>query len=94
MEERIVSAAMKMPNNVIVMCIRHSDTHFQIIVDVFSNGDEITARHLSWNSEQGFITNKNRFVSRKEAWVIAENAGQIIRNKDQNVGTLFSEHLY
>lgn len=94
MEERIVSAAMKMPNDIVVLCIRHSDVHFQNIIDVFSKGNETTARNLSWNSEQGFITNKNRFVSRKEAWIIAETAGQIIRNKEQNVGTLYSEHLY
>ena len=42
---------------------------------------------------QGFLTNKNRFVSRKEAWVIAENANQIIDNSG-GYGTLYSEDLY
>lgn len=41
---------------------------------------------------QGFLTSKDRFVNRKEAKRIAEEAGQII---SENVGDLlFSEDLY
>lgn len=36
---------------------------------------EITKLTIS----QGFITSENRFVDRKEAWVIAEKNNQIIR---------------
>lgn len=40
--------------------------------------------------EQGFLTNKNRFVDRKEAAIIAFNANQI----DEQKQTLYSEDLY
>lgn len=39
---------------------------------------------------QGFLTNTDRFVDREEAADIAYEAGQM----NQEVGTLFSEHLW
>lgn len=42
------------------------------------------------NSVEGFLTNKNRFVNRTEAAIIAYNANQI----DEKVRELFSEDLY
>ena len=42
------------------------------------------------NEEQGFLTNKNRFVSREEAEQIAFDAGQI----KEKTGKLYSEDLY
>lgn len=42
--------------------------------------------------EQGFLTSKNRFVSRAEAFVLAVEAGQI---EDDRVGVdLYSEDIY
>ena len=46
---------------------------------------------------QGFLTNKHRFVDRKEAWKIAVEQNQIIRrcgNDTKDGGTLWSENLY
>lgn len=45
------------------------------------------------DNEQGFLTSLNRFVDREEAWVIAENANQIIREVSGR-GTLYSENLW
>lgn len=42
---------------------------------------------------QGFLTSKNRFVDRKEAWIIAEKQNQIIRVSGGE-GTLYSEDIY
>lgn len=48
---------------------------------------------LDW--EQGFLTNKGRFVDRKEAMEIAKEQGQIIRlSGSPNSNILFSEDLY
>lgn len=45
--------------------------------------------------EQGFITNKGRFVTRDEALKIAKEQGQIIRlSGSPNPNILFSEDLY
>lgn len=43
---------------------------------------------------QGFLTNKNRFVTRKLAMKIALDAGQVTGRKVQNGIELFSEDLY
>ena len=43
------------------------------------------------NSVQGFLTDKNNFYDREEAWMIAFAAGQI---KDETNKVLFSEDLY
>jgi hypothetical protein len=47
--------------------------------------------------EQGFIDNKGNFLSRKEAYIVAKNAGQVIRRcggDDTDGGILHSENLY
>jgi len=42
---------------------------------------------------QGFVTSEGRFVDRKEGWIIAEKANQIIQQSGGK-GTLYSEDLY
>lgn len=62
--------------------------------------DELKVKY-GWQEEgltrchtvQGFLTNKGRFVDRKEAWRIARSAGQIDDNGGYN-SELFSEDLY
>lgn len=102
MEERIVSAANKViftrygsGVELIVPCIRHGDETFWSIVDSFDHTKSMEDVDEGWGEVvQGFVTNKYRFVDRKEAWIIAEKQGQIIRDKDKCVGNLYSEHLY
>lgn len=48
----------------------------------------------SGESVQGFLTNKNRFVDRKEAFEIAMNQGQIIDLNQTRGKILYSEDLY
>ena len=43
---------------------------------------------------QGFITNKNRFVGRTEAYAIANHADQLKEDEYKNGSKLFSENLY
>jgi len=45
-------------------------------------------------SEQGFITNKNRFVGREEALEIALREGQVLDLKQIRGNKLYSEDLY
>ena len=45
--------------------------------------------------EQGFLTNKGRFIGRIEAMEIAKEQGQVIRlSGSPNADILFSEDLY
>lgn len=89
MEERIVSAANRSPDGLVVMCVRHGCDLFYGVVDML-----YPPYHQYHDWEQGFVTSQYRFISREEAWNIAEKQGQIIRDKDKCVGTLYSEHLY
>ena len=45
-------------------------------------------------ANQGFLTDRGRFVDRTEAWGIAEAAGQLIRRESGPQGTLYSENLW
>lgn len=43
---------------------------------------------------EGFLTNKNRFVTREEAWLIAEKENQLILERTFKTGKLYSENIY
>lgn len=46
---------------------------------------------------QGFVDNEGNFLTREEAWKVAERCGQIIRRcggDTANGGTLYSENLW
>ncbi|HEX7911763.1 MAG TPA: hypothetical protein VF534_27230 [Paraburkholderia sp.] len=83
---RIVCAAnRKAFTGHIVLGIRHWDAFMR---GIHSEGDPV---------DQGFIDNRGNFLSRTEAWKVAETAGQIIRRvggDDAGGGTLYSENLY
>ena len=83
--ERLVSAAIQR-DDIIVMGVRHFDKIMQRQLEV-ANLDR-----KGW--EQGFVTNKLRFVTRDEAWGIAVANDQLCWGKDREPGKLFSEDLY
>lgn len=45
------------------------------------------------NCDQGFMDNRYNFISREEAWILAEKQGQI-RREVSTPGKLYSENLY
>ncbi len=52
-------------------------------------------KHALLDWEQGFLTNKGRFVGREEAMKIAKEQNQVIRlSGSLNSDILFSEDLY
>ena len=54
-------------------------------------GEKEIEKFLGVERAQGFLTSKNRFVDRKEAYKIALRAGQVEEKEDKK---LFSEDLY
>lgn len=87
MEERIVCAAVRDSAGVVVPGVRHYD-RLMSRANFGANAE---------GDEQGFLTNRYRFVNRQEAWKIAEANGQILRRvggDDTDGGTLYSENLY
>jgi hypothetical protein len=96
MPRRVVCAANRYPDGFIVCGARHYDMimHQQIKeagrsrLDGYDPGGKI---------EQGFIDQYGTFLTRLQAWDIAEAAGQIVRrcgNDGPDGHGLFSENLY
>lgn len=86
---RIVCAANRNQAGTILLGVRHWDSFMndhRVFVDAFSPNNG-----FKW--EQGFVDQFGNFYNRKEAWVIAEENGQIIRQVS-TPGILFSENLY
>jgi hypothetical protein len=88
MNQRIVCAAnRKRFTGEIALGVRHWDAFMKRDLPD-TEGDPV---------DQGFIDNRGNYLSRTEAWKIAENAGQIVRRvggDDKDGGTLYSENLY
>ena len=68
---------------IVILGLRHCNC-FAIAKEIFPN------RECIGNEIQGFLTNSNRFVKRKQAGLIAYQAGQTKEKK----GELCSEDLY
>jgi len=90
MKQRIVCAANKNRlNGSIVLGVRHHDKFMMFSEDINSSG---------WiDADQGFIDQQGFWLTRQEAWKVAEAAGQIIRRcggDEADGGTLYSENLY
>ena len=88
-KRRIVCAANKFPDGTMILGVRHWDPIMRE-----------QARRIGYSEksngvcEQGFLDNHQSFVTREEAWVIANEAGQIIRRCGGDEGCLYSENLY
>lgn len=97
MEEMIVCSAVKgKVNNIeyVVLGSRHYDKIMRSQIVVLNQAYSIVGATFK-NDEQGFYTNKERFVSRKEAMKIAIARKQIKRLVgSQHVADLSEQELY
>lgn len=97
MEEMIVCSAVKGKiNNIeyVVLGSRHYDKIMRSQIAVLNQAYSIVGATFK-NDEQGFYTNKERFVSRKEAMKIAIARKQIKRLVgSQHVADLSEQELY
>lgn len=83
---RVVCAAIKNTSGNIVCSARHFD---KLMIQQMGNNK------ASWViSEQGFIDQYGVFMTREEAWLVANEAGQIIRRCGGDDSKLYSENLY
>lgn len=83
---RVVCAANINSRGFVVLGARHFDSCMHETIRALGLEDE------DW--QQGFITNMGNWVDRKEAWIIADRAGQIIRRVGGDTQKLYSENLY
>lgn len=72
---------------------RHHNCIF-IFSKIFRYPYDEKALKIMQTEIQGFLTNTNRFVDRKEAYKIAKEANQIITGDKEHPAGLFSEDLY
>ena len=72
MKEFILCAAIDY-NSIIICGHRHGDCYDTLRLLI---GD-IDSDKLPDRNKQGFLTSKNRYVSREEAWIIAKENNQI-----------------
>ena len=85
MQRRVVCAANRFHDGVIILGARHWD---QLMRD-----HAIQLGRMQCGAEQGFIDQFRVFMTREEAWQVAVDAGQIIRDVGCS-GELYSENLY
>lgn len=104
---RVVAAAHRnIDNGMVVVGARHFDLCIRSQIFAIAGNDISKCLDTEqwgdldcpkdWaHSAQGFIDNYGEFIPRREAWYIADHAGQII-NQDRYgcVGFLYSENLY
>jgi hypothetical protein len=86
----IVCAAMMMKDGLILSGVRHFSP------DMRETGRRIYGDNFKYQVEkQGFINQFGEFLSREEAWAVAEKNGQIRKLcYDGQTGILYSENLY
>lgn len=95
MQRRVVCAANKASDGTIFAGARHFDDVMRTQISIYleRQGKDIT--EVSF--QQGFIDQRGVFMTRVEAWAVAEASGQIrerVGGDSANGGTLYSENLY
>lgn len=86
---RVVSAACRNQHGVVICSPRHWDSTMHATVDALADKE-------SWSTavEQGFVDQHGVFMDRRESWLVAAAANQIIHRCGGDDGELFSENLY
>lgn len=88
-KEKILHAAVKTVTGYVVIGRCHADCFF--------SGANIGLSMSKKSCDQGFITNKGRYVDRKLAACIAKKANQLVDTKDvkiKNITHLASEDIW
>ena len=95
MKEICICAAIKLSNGKIIRGHRHSDCFYTVRRMVKEKEDTSIDTAMGANGDQGFMTSKNRFVSREEGRKLQDAAGIKSASPEGYVAdTLFSEDLY
>lgn len=94
-QRRVVCAALRATDGRLLLGIRHysEDMHAQIV----RRDDRLRFQHLM-DESQGFVDQHGVYMTREEAYAVADAAGQIIRpeacGQGLNGPKLYSEGLY
>ena len=88
---RVVCAAIRADDGDVLVGVRHysHDMHAQI----HARTDGAKFCHRS-GDDQGFVDQRGEYMTRRQAWHVAEAAGQVRRAGHDGEGVLYSEDLY
>ena len=88
LSRRVVCAAMRMKDGSLVTGVRHFSPDMRSTMGrIYGKGYHLKVQ------EHGFVDQWGVFMSRQEARVVAEEAGQILRQVAPT-GKLYSENIY
>lgn len=85
-KEKILHAAVKTITGYVVIGKCHADC--------FWSGKIIGLEMSNKSSDQGFVTNKGRYVGRKKAFIIAKRANQLSSTDRRKANYLISEDIW
>lgn len=92
---RVVCAAIRAADGAVLLGIRHYSRDMHLQIEERTDGAKFVRRH---DEDQGFVDQYGAFMSRHEAYRVAEQAGQIVYpdrcGKDLDGPKLYSEGLY
>lgn len=84
--DRIVCSAIRNKEGIILCGPRHFDDVMRL---------QIESSFHDWKKvDQGFVNQRGEYLTREEAWVVANAAKQIIQRCGGDEEKLFSENLY
>lgn len=90
-ERRVVCAAIRHPDGRMICSPRHFDSVTHAVLNHYAKTEDIK----EWGrADQGFVDQYGEFLTREEAWVIAERQNQIRHRVGGDGKKLFSENLY
>lgn len=94
-DRRVVCAAIRAADGALLLGIRHYSMDMHEQIDARRDGAKFKHRH---EADQGFVDQRGRWMSRAEAFIVAQSNGQIIRPEGCGEGLegkkLYSEGLY
>lgn len=98
-ERRVVCAAIRAADGSLLLGIRHYSSDMVQQIEQRADGHKFRHRH---DEDQGFVDQHGIWMSRREAYIVAKAAGQILRPEACGYGIsvdgaedkLYSEGLY
>ena len=88
---RVVCAAIRADDGVVLLGVRHYSTDMHAQIHARTDGAKFCHRS---GDDQGFVDQRGEYMTRRQAWNVAEAAGQVRRAGHDGEGVLYSEHLY
>jgi hypothetical protein len=90
-QRRVVCSAIRNSSGELILGARHYDSQMRTSIESHKDGKSFHHRN---GKDQGFIDQWNVYMDRKEAYKVAEAAGQILHPEHCTNRELYSEGLY